>query len=1002
MSTLMRRSRWAVALTMAWLPATMLAQGGVVTGRVTDAGSHAPLPDVQIRVEGTGFGAITRSDGTYRLAGLKPGPVTLRALRLGFQASAQAATVPETGAATADFVLTPAATTLDQVVVQATGQTERTRETGMSVQLITADSVPKGAVANFSDVLSARAPGVTVTQQSGTTGGTSRIRIRGNNSMSLNNSPLVIIDGVRADNDQSATQLNVGGQAPSRLDDIDPNEIQDITVLRGPSASALYGTAGANGVIQVTTKHGTAGKSIWRGYEEYGSVRNYVNYPANYARIGAFDPTVADTGGNRTTNCTLLLQFSGGCTPFADSLVSFNPLATLSPNIPGWRNNYGLQVSGGTDVLNYFVSGDHRDEHGVYANNYANRTNARANLHATLSRTVDLTGNVGYLQSGIGLPQNDNASYGVLSGGLLGSAFDDPIGHGYLASLTPDSLAHVLSTQSVNRYTASGTATWRPLSWLSVVGVTGLDYEQTMERQIQPFGIIPIFTTGYVQTDPISFRQYTTNVTGTAQYAISRSLSGTTSAGTQYSDEQRNQLIAFGQGLLPGVGTLAGATNQFSITEDNPEEILFGGLVQQQIAWRDKLFLTAAVRTDKNSALAHGAWTTYPAGSLSWVVSEEPFFPRTPIVSSLRLRTAFGESGQRPQFRQPLFFFSPAPSKKEGQELIGAIDTATGNPNLTAEISREFEAGFDAGFLKERVNVQFTYYNKTTSGALVQRVLPPGSGGNVQFVNLGQVTNKGVELQVSGTLYQSNAFTAELTLNGSVNHNKLVKLGTGIQPVTFDGGNAADTQEDTPGYSLGGFWSFPYTYKDANHDGIIQPNEVTVGSNLAFFGNSQPSDEFTVSPALTLFKFLRISALFDRRAGVVTYNGTEEFRCGGSVALCREAYDPTASLKKQAAAITEASFLSDAGAFEDGSFWKWRELTVRVSAPPSWARRMRASDLSLSVSGRNLATWTKYTGFDPEINYSPNVNNQYNPLNTSDFLTQPPVRYWTGRIDITW
>jgi TonB-dependent starch-binding outer membrane protein SusC len=1002
MSTCRERPFWAVLVAMVCLPSIVWAQHGAISGQVTDAATHAPIPDVQVRVASTGVGTLTHTDGTYRLVVITPGPVVLQALRLGFQAKSAPVTVPDSGTVAADFALNAAATTLDQVLVQATGQTERTRETGNSVQLISLDSVPKGAVANFSDVLSSRAPGVMVTQQSGTTGGTSRIRIRGNNSVSLTNGPLIVIDGVRADNDQSASQLDVGGQASSRIDDIDPSEIEDFQVLRGPSASALYGTAGANGVIQITTKHGTPGKPIWRAYEEAGTVRNYVGYPANYARIGLFDPTLPDTGGNRTTNCTILLSSSGGCTPFADSLVSFNPLETLSPNIDGWRNNYGLQVSGGTDAIGYFVSGDHRDEHGVYANNYANRTNARANLRATLSPVVDLAGNIGYLQSGVGLPQNDNASYGVLSGGLLGSAFDDPIGHGYLANLTPDSLAHVLSTQSLNRFTASATGTWRPLPWLSVVGVTGLDYEQTIERQIQPFGIIPIFPTGYVQTDPVSFRQYTTNLTGTAQYPISRTLNGTTSVGTQYSDQQRNQLIAFGQGLLPGVGTLAGATNQFSITEDNPEEVLFGGLIQQQLGWRDKVFFTAAVRTDKNSALANGSWTTYPDASLSWVIGEEPFFPRSSVLSSLRLRTAYGESGQRPQFREPLFFFSPAPAKKDGTELIGAIDTATGNPNLTAEISREFEAGFDAGLLKERINLQFTYYNKTTAGALVQRVLPPGSGGNVQFVNLGEVTNKGIEAQVSGTIFQSRAFTADVSIGASVNHNKLVKLGNGISPVTFDGGNAADTQEHTPGYSLGGFWSFPYTYSDANHDGIIEPDEITVGPNLVFFGNSQPSDEYTVAPALTFFKWLRVSALFDRHAGVVTYNGTEEFRCGGSVALCREAYDPTASLKAQAAAITEASFLSDAGAFEDGSFWKLRELTFRATLPERWTRRIRASNVALSISGRNLATWTKYTGFDPEINYSPNTNNGYNAFNTSDFLTQPPVRYWTARVDITW
>jgi hypothetical protein len=339
---------------------------------------------------------------------------------------------------------------------------------------------------------------------------------------------------------------------------------------------------------------------------------------------------------------------------------------------------------------------------------------------------------------------------------------------------------------------------------------------------------------------------------------------------------------------------------------------------------------------------------------------------------------------------------------KDGAELVGAIDTATGNASLTAELSREVEGGFDMGLLAERLTVQFTYYNKTTSGALVQRQLPPGTGGNVQFVNLGEVTNKGIEFGLTGTVLDTRPVAVELTFNGSVNHNKLVKLGHNISPVTFDGGNAGDTQEFTPGYSLGGYWSFPYTYKDLNHDGIIQPNEITTGPNEVFFGNSQPSDEYSITPAITLFRRLRVSALFDRRAGVLNYNGTREFRCYGATINCREAYDPRVGLRAQAASITEALALSDAGAFEDASFWKLREVTARVTAPSAWVRRIRAREVSFSLSGRNLRTWTRYSGSDPEINFAPNVNNQYNPFEASDFFTQPPVRYWTGRIDVTW
>ncbi len=998
-----RRPRATPALVLAGAAILALAprahaQHGAIAGRVLDSASRAPISDARIRITGTTFATTTRSDGTYRLADLPAGPATLQVLRLGFRAASRAVTVPDSGTRTVDLALVPAATTLDQVVVQATGETERTRETGNVVQTLSPDSVPLGATADLSDVLSSRVPGLQVTQESGTTGASSRILIRGNNSVSLDNQPLIVVDGIRVDNDEGSSQLYVGGQVPSRFDDLDPSEIESIDVLKGPAASALYGTAGANGVLQITTRRGVSGHTTWRAWAEYGSVRNYVTYPANYAQIGL------DPFGNRITECTLLLQATGGCTAVPDSLVSFNPLEAVSPNIPGWRNAFGLSANGGNDALNYFVNADHKDEHGVYPNNYDRQNNVRTNFHAQLAPTINISANIGYLQSALGLPQNDNASYGVLSDGLLGSAFNDPVTHGYEAGITPNVLAQVLSTQSLDRLTGGFTATWTPLPWASVVAVTGLDYSNALERQIIPAELLPIYPTGFVQTDVLPHYLYTTNITATAHYGLTRDLKASTFVGTQYNDEAAAGTVTTGMGLAPGTGTLTGATNTITAVEANSQIVTFGILGQEQIAWRDKLFLTAALRGDENSAfgLVH-QFVLYPDASLSWVIGEEPWFPRTGgVLSTLRLRTAYGESGQRPDFRQALTYFTPVPARKNGDELLGVIDTTTGNGTLKPEITHEFEGGFDAGFVHDRINVTFTYYNKITTDALVQRTLAPSTGGSGQFVNLGEVSNTGLEASVNGSVVDSRSVQVDVTVSESVNHNKLVKLGQGISPITFDAGDAGDTQEMTAGYPLGGYWSYPYTYKDVNHDGIIEPSEITVGPNLVYMGSPFPSDETSIAPSVTLFRILRLTALFDRRAGVVTYNGTEEFRCGFSYTICREAYDPTASLKSQAAAITEALSLSDAGAYEDGSFWKWREVTAAVTLPDRWARRVGARKATVSLSGRNLATWTKYTGFDPEINFAPPTHQPgaENPFATSDFLTQPPVRYWTGRVDL--
>ncbi len=207
----------------------------------------------------------------------------IRVLRLGYEAETRTVDVNANGTATADFALGATATRLDQVVVSATGESEVRRESGNNIATINTDSIPKTVVNGVSDLLSSRAANVIVTQTSGTTGGGSRIRIRGSNSLSLSNEPLIIIDGVRAISDVSGSTIDIGGQNPSRLDDLNPEDIDDIEIIKGPAAAALYGTAAANGVVQITTKRGRSGKTKWTGYADGGTVRESRRFPPTSA-----------------------------------------------------------------------------------------------------------------------------------------------------------------------------------------------------------------------------------------------------------------------------------------------------------------------------------------------------------------------------------------------------------------------------------------------------------------------------------------------------------------------------------------------------------------------------------------------------------------------------------------------------------------------------------------------------------------------------------------------
>jgi TonB-linked SusC/RagA family outer membrane protein len=982
---------------------------GTITGRVTDKATQQPIADAQVLIVGTTRGARTGDAGQYRLAAVSAGTIRLRVIRLGYEAETRTITLGANDTQTADFALGATATRLDQVVVSATGESELRRESGNNVATINVDSIPKTVINGVNDLLSSRAANVVVTQTSGTTGGGSRIRIRGSNSLSLSNEPLIIIDGVRAISDVSGSTIDIGGQNPSRLDDLNPEDIEDIEIIKGPAAAALYGTAAANGVVQITTKRGRAGKTKWNVYADGGSVRDVTAYPSNFGQVGT-------TGtGARITTCTFDRQLSGVCTATADSIISFNPLEQFGPFVDGWRSSYGASAAGGTDVVQYYLGGDFSREQGVYPNNEVRRRGIRANLTASLSPKLDVAARAGYTQSRLKLPQNDNNDLSPIANGIFGSAEDDPDFHGYLF-YPVDVLNAIYTAQDVDRTTLAGNGNWRPLPWLSVVGVTGLDYAGRTDLQVIQPGLIPDpdrRALGNATSNPYSLWTYTGNVNGTASYSLSPAITASSSIGMQYNKEMVDGTQAAGEGLVKGSGSVAGTTTGFAVAGQNTDIVTLGAYLQQKFSWRDRRFLTAAVRGDDNSAFGQDfKLVTYPSASLSWVIGDESWFPQVPGVSSLRLRGSYGQSGQRPGFRNAVSFYQAVGVRRETGDIGGVeLGANIGNSNLKPELSTEYEGGLDIGLVNSRVSLELTYYNKSTRDALIQRQLAPSTGAATQFENLGEVTNKGVEGTLNATLVDMGNFKWNATVNGSINSNRLVTLGVGVDTI-FLGLGAGDgnaIQRFVEGQPTAGYWQRPLlSWQDKNNDGIISPLgcgptaaddtadcEVKIGDNSAYLGNPLPKRELTLNTDFTLFKYVRVAGVVDHRGGYKLYNATEQFRCV-TFRTCQEAYDTRAPLVDQVARI--ASLLgSDAGYVEDASFVKLRELSLTLLAPNAWARRVGTTNLSLTLAGRNLATWTDYKGFDPELNWNGTSN-----FSTADFLTQPPVRYFTARVALSW
>jgi TonB-linked SusC/RagA family outer membrane protein len=1014
------RALWVGAI----FPAAAAAQGeGTIAGTVTDRATNQPIPSAQVVVVGTSLGTLTNARGEFQITAVAPGTRQVRVLRLGYQSLTQPTAVTAGQTSTLNFALQASAVSLDAVVVTATGEEQRARERGNSVSIINVDSLNLAPIPNLSDLLSSRMPGIVVQSAGGTTGTTSRIRIRGSNSVSLSNDPLIVIDGIRVENSPGSSSIGVGGQEPSRFNDINPEDIEKIETLKGPAAAAMYGTAAANGVIQITTKKGIPGRARWNAFAEGGEIREITNFPANFIRFGLTTNRANPAQNGLATVCTVENERRALCAPDANGLRSFNPLEdpTATPFRDGWRTTYGVNVAGGTSQTTYYLATDFEREQGVYDANALRRINLRSNVRSQVRDNVDITASIGYLDSELTLPQNDNNLFGFISGGLLGEAEDDPNGRGFAAGFPPSLWTEAVNTQQdISRFTGSLNVNWKITSWLTGVAVAGLDLANRNDHETVSPNII--FSFGLEEGERTNNRHAFTTYTGngglTAEFAATPDIQLTSSVGLQYTEETTRSTEAFGAILLPGTGSLEGTSARFAVDEDNVENITVGLYGQQQFAWKDRLFVTGAVRADDNSAFGQDfGLVYYPSASLSYVISEEEYFPPTTWLSSLRLRAAYGESGQRPAFRDAVTFFNPVAVTVGGASIAAISVGGTGNPILEPERSSEFETGFEMGLLEGRVGVDFTWYTRTTKNALVARRLAPSLGvSTTRFENIGEVRNNGWEVQLNSRVLQRPDVAWDLSIAASGNDNELVELGEGIDPIIF--GLGGDSQRHQEGYPLGAYFQQPIvSAQDLNGDGVIsragcpgtpvvgaggvpispQPAcEVVLGDTAVFLGRPFPKREVTFSSTISLFRFVQLNALLDHRSGYQQFNSTESFRCASTFQNCRAAFDPSAPLSAQGRSAAAARG-TDAGYIEDADFWKLREVSVTFTAPAEWARRMGTQQVRLTLAGRNLKTWTDYSGFDPEVNQF-----GFDNFATADFLTQPNVRTFTARLQLSW
>jgi TonB-linked SusC/RagA family outer membrane protein len=992
------------------------AEPATTTGRVTNT-AGGPVAGATVSLPGLTLATITNTDGFFRLVvpedKVTARDDTLEVKRLGYSEQR----VPfalRPGAITVNVVMREVAVALQEIVVTGTAGNQTRAAQGAVVASIDAASVTsKAPVSTVTDVLSGRVAGVNISGTSGTTGASPRINIRGATSISLSNAPLVFIDGVRVSSGKRTDVGNyhglggLGGQSVTALNDLNPDDIASVEVVKGPAASTLYGADASAGVIQIITKKGRAGAGRFTQNitGEWNSIDpNFTPYAAYGTCIEPF----TQPGGP---------DLCQGQAP--GTIVSDNPLERGNLFRNGHMQSLQYNAQGGGDDYGYFVSGNVQNEVGTSPNNYYYRRTGRTSFtwDATSKLTIDAM--VGLSSNDYRVPQGDDANYGYLTqAGFFASPFLVSLGSDGKRSggmqLPIDGLTAITNRIRTTRLTPSAQLHFRPFDWLTNRLTVGGDLSSTHATTFFPTNDENWYNgdqaDGYVEDVQSPIHIYTIDYLGTIHNSFGSGgrMASDLSFGSQYIHSTTNYLAGVGIGLAANSSNLVSSASVTESHQDFTESKSLGFFAQEQLSFGEKLFLQAGARIDRNSAFGKSYGSFFlPKVGASYVISEEPFWQRAvPWMSTLRIRAAYGTTGRAPTPGASLATYAPFPYITPGGGVgPGVIQASPGNPDLEPERGTEFEAGFDAGFFGERVGVELTYFDKRTSNLLLRNPLAPSLAYTEDpFVNAGKVDNQGIEFTVRATPVSRQSVSWDVAFTGSTLRNKLVSLGDIVIP------DQAEISPDltiryTPGRPLSAWYSSKILSVDtAAGFALVTDEPVYAGPQL-------PTFTANLSNTVTLFRSLRLYAL------LTTQRGAKIFNVGPLVRDMITGISAEVNLPADQGGYSTEEKIRRFGPFKtaDGTpvplvldeylqstdFVRLQELSLTYTLPDAILQPIRAAGGSITVGGRNLHLWksSDFQGWDPAVQANTTAGGLNQLINIEEF-TVPQARRWLVRVNL--
>lgn len=898
-------------------PMRVLAAARII-GRVTNANTGQPVGSAQVTIDGTTLGALSAEDGTYAIAAVPEGTQLLRVRRLGFTSTSRSVQVAS-GDVRVDFALSPISVSLDAVVVTGTAGQARRREIGNSIGAISSEQLATAPKQNVSDLLQGQVTGVQQFANEGQVGSGSTIAIRGLSSVTQSSEPLIYIDGIRMNNqtymNNTLTRTTAMGNpgpagaqnSPKPLDNLNPDDVLRIEVIRGPAATTLYGTEAAAGVIQIFTKRGQLnGRAQWNA---------------------------AFTGGVRS-------QTGNTLGPVVGKDDDYIGLKRFLRN--GAQREVDLAVSGGNENVSYFLSGNHEFAEGTLPKNDSRRVGLRGNFGFQPQKWLNVDVNTAFSNRASNFLESGDNTYGFLLNVFRGT--QDYTGGNH------DILLAIDNAGSTDHFVGGVTFTSSAWSSLATKLTIGVDYTNSFNEETIPFNFA-LLPRGQRNTSNWMHRTLTADLASTWNAKVGSKFTSALSVGGQFFQDLDHTQIGTAEGFGgPGEVTLSsGATSRAN--EAKMTTVNAGLFVQELLGFNDRLFLTFGARADGNSAFGSDLGLQfYPKVSASYVLSDEGFWPEWWQV--MKLRAAWGEAGKAPGAFDAVRTWTPV----AGYEAQAGVTPANvGNPQLGPERTSEIELGFETSALDDRLSADVTWYRKTTSDALFRVTTPPSQGFLIASLrNVGKLESRGVEVSVTGVPVSRRNVNWSVTGRFSSNTSEVLDLG-GAAPFTV--GFASLGQWIRTGYPVVSIFGRKVTNPNDKADPIYANDQ-----NL---GPVYPTHNYGFNTSLQLFRRLTLSALAEGAGGHMALNNMPWQTARRNLwpeCLDRQPYTEQTAIWRARC----AGALPDRESWiRPADYFKLRTLTGSYQLPSGMIPKVSGATLTLQV--QNPWKWQRHPGLDPEL-----------------------------------